>query len=79
LDEAATRLLRRTVLDVPLGGRPGANYGRILCVKEGRDAAVLMEFLDALSQECADCIKAVAPVASATSLTSTRHAFKLLG
>jgi transposase len=39
---------------------PGANYGRILWVKEGRDAAVLMEFLDALSQECADCIKAVA-------------------
>lgn len=39
---------------------PGPNYGRILWVKEGRESAVLMEFLDALSQECADGIKAVA-------------------
>lgn len=39
---------------------PGANYGRILWVKEGRDSAVLLEFLDALSQECADGIEAVA-------------------
>ncbi len=39
---------------------PGANYGRILWVKEGRESAVLLEFLDALSQECADGIEAVA-------------------
>lgn len=39
---------------------PGTNYGRILWVKEGRDAAVLLEFLDALSQECAAGIAAVA-------------------
>ena len=39
---------------------PGANYGRILWVKEGRESAVLLEFLDALSQECAEGIKAVA-------------------
>lgn len=39
---------------------PGTNYGRILWVKEGRDSAVLLEFLDALSQECADGIEAVA-------------------
>jgi len=38
----------------------GPNYGRILWVKEGRDSAVLQEFLDALSQECADGIEAVA-------------------
>jgi len=40
---------------------PGPNYGRILWVKEGRTGAVLLEFLDALSQECA-----VAPEACAT-------------
>lgn len=34
--------------------------GRILWVKEGRDSAVLLEFLDALSQECAAGIAAVA-------------------
>jgi transposase len=39
---------------------PGANYGRILWVKEGKDSEVLQEFLDALSQECAAGIKAVA-------------------
>jgi len=39
---------------------PGPNYGRILWVKEGRTGAVLLEFLDALSQECADGIEAVA-------------------
>lgn len=39
---------------------PGTNYGRILWVKEGREAAVLLEFLDALSQECAAGIAAVA-------------------
>ena len=39
---------------------PGTNYGRILWVKEGREAAVLLEFLDALTQECADRIEAVA-------------------
>jgi transposase len=39
---------------------PGAKYGRILWVKEGRDAAVLMEFLDSLSPECASGIEAVA-------------------
>jgi transposase len=39
---------------------PGANYGRILWVKEGRDSAVLLEFFDSLSQECADGIEAVA-------------------
>lgn len=39
---------------------PGPNYGCILWVKEGREAAVLLEFLDALSQECAAGIEAVA-------------------
>jgi transposase len=39
---------------------PGANYGRILWVKEERDGAVLREFLDALSPECAAGIEAVA-------------------
>lgn len=39
---------------------PGENCGRILWVKEGRDAATLLQFLDALSQECADGIEAVA-------------------
>jgi len=39
---------------------PGTHYGRILWVKEGRESAVLLEFLDALSQECADGIEAVA-------------------
>jgi len=39
---------------------PGPNYGRILWVKEGREAAVLLKFLDALSQECAAGIEAVA-------------------
>ena len=38
----------------------GAHYGRILWIKEGHDAAVLREFLDALSQECAAGIEAVA-------------------
>lgn len=39
---------------------PGSNYGRILWVKEGSDSTVLLEFLDALSQDCADGIEAVA-------------------
>jgi transposase len=39
---------------------PGVGYGRILWVKEGRESAVLLEFLDALSQECAEGIEAVA-------------------
>jgi len=39
---------------------PGENCGRILWVKEGRDAATLLEFLDALSRECVDGIEAVA-------------------
>lgn len=39
---------------------PGAGYGCILWVKEGRESAVLLEFLDALSQECAQGIEAVA-------------------
>jgi transposase len=39
---------------------PGPGYGQILWVKEGSESAVLLEFLDALSQECADGIKAVA-------------------
>lgn len=39
---------------------PGTDYGRILWVKEGRDSAVLLEFLDALSEDCADGIEAVA-------------------
>lgn len=39
---------------------PGESNGRILWVKEGREAAVLREFLDALSQECAAGIEAVA-------------------
>lgn len=39
---------------------PGTDYGRILWVKEGRDSAVLLEFLDALSEDCANGIDAVA-------------------
>ena len=39
---------------------PGANYGRILWVKEGKESDALLAFLDALSQECADGIEAVA-------------------
>lgn len=39
---------------------PGTDYGRILWVREGRESTVLLEFLDALSQECADGIEAVA-------------------
>jgi Transposase and inactivated derivatives len=39
---------------------PGVQYGRILWIKEGRESAVLLEFLDALSQECAAGIEAVA-------------------
>jgi transposase len=39
---------------------PGAHHGRILWVKEGREASVLVEFLAALSQECAAGIEAVA-------------------
>jgi transposase len=38
----------------------GENCGRILWAKEGRDAATLLEFLDALSPECAAGIEAVA-------------------
>lgn len=39
---------------------PGENYGRILWVQAGRESSVLLEFLDALSQTCADGIEAVA-------------------
>ncbi len=39
---------------------PGENCGKLLWVKEGRDAAVLCEFLDTLSEECATGIEAVA-------------------
>lgn len=39
---------------------PGENCGRILWVKEGRDAATLLQFLDALSRDCARGIEAVA-------------------
>lgn len=39
---------------------PGENCGKLLWVKEGRDAAVLSGFLDALSEECANGIEAVA-------------------
>ena len=39
---------------------PGENCGTLLWVKEGRDAAVLSEFLDALTEDCANGIKAVA-------------------
>jgi transposase len=39
---------------------PGVGYGRILWVKEGRESAVLLEFLDALSPACAEGIEAVA-------------------
>ncbi len=39
---------------------PGGNCGRILWIKEGRNSAVFSEFLDALSQECAERVEAVA-------------------
>ena len=39
---------------------PGDRCGTLLWVKEGRDAAVLSEFLDALSADCAQGIAAVA-------------------
>ena len=39
---------------------PGEQCGTLLWVKEGRDAAVLSEFLDALSADCAQGIQAVA-------------------
>lgn len=39
---------------------PGTDYGRILWVAAGRESAVLLEFLDALSEDCADGIDAVA-------------------
>jgi len=39
---------------------PGTDYGRILWVAAGRESAVLLEFLDALSEDCADGIEAVA-------------------
>jgi len=39
---------------------PGTDYGRILWVAAGRESAVLQEFLDALSEDCADGIDAVA-------------------
>lgn len=52
---------------------PGANYGRILWVKEGREAAVLLEFLDALSQECAEGIEAVALDMGPAYITAVRE------
>ncbi len=39
---------------------PGVDYGRILWVKVGRESAMLLECLEALSQECADGIEAIA-------------------
>lgn len=39
---------------------PGAHHGRILWVKEGREAKVLVEFLNALTHACAAGIEAVA-------------------
>ncbi|MCL4470365.1 MAG: ISL3 family transposase [Gammaproteobacteria bacterium] len=39
---------------------PGTNYGRILWVASGRESAVLLEFLDAIEEDCADGIDAVA-------------------
>lgn len=59
VDEVA-RAKGQSYFTLVYGLSPGPNYGRILWVKEGRESAVLMEFLDALSQECADGIKAVA-------------------
>lgn len=57
---------------------PGANYGRILWVKEGRESAVLLEFLDALAEECAAGIEAVAldmgPAYIAAVMESLPHA-----
>lgn len=59
VDEVA-RAKGQSYFTLVYGLSPGPNYGRILWVKEGRESAVLMEFLDALSQECADGIEAVA-------------------
>ena len=39
---------------------PGARCGGILWVREGRDSATMLEFLGALSEECAQGIEAVA-------------------
>ena len=39
---------------------PGANCGRILWIKEDRNSAVFSEFLDALSQDCAAGVEAIA-------------------
>ena len=39
---------------------PGLTYGRIVYIKEGREAKVFEDFLDRLSQECAVGIEAIA-------------------
>lgn len=39
---------------------PGLTYGRIVYIKEGREAKVFEEFLDRLSQACATGIEAIA-------------------
>jgi transposase len=51
---------------------PGAHCGRILWIKEGRDSAVLSEFLDALTQECAAGIEAVAMDMGAAYIAATK-------
>ena len=51
---------------------PGANCGRILWIKEGRDSAVLCAFLDALSEECAAGIEAVAMDMGAAYIAATK-------
>ncbi|WP_172600056.1 ISL3 family transposase [Sulfuricystis multivorans] len=52
---------------------PGTNSGRILWVKEGRESAVLIECLDALSQECAEGIQAVALDMGAAYIAAVRE------
>lgn len=51
---------------------PGDHSGRLLWVKEGRDSAVLNEFFDALSQECAAGIEAVAMDMGAAYIAATK-------
>ena len=50
---------------------PGAHCGRILWIKEGRTAAVLSEFFDALTKECAAGIEAVAMDMGAAYICAT--------
>jgi len=51
---------------------PGVHCGRILWIKEGRDSAVLSEFLDALSEACAAGIEAVAMDMGAAYIAATK-------